>query len=240
VEGDEQNQFESGNEYFKFCCKNILLIFLVVDLSVTILREAIKYYYYIHVFGFYRIILNKDNVDQLEQLLGDLTDLIYISNDDHGKIMFKFYDDCQENRNRIHVRIKELAFKPNVKDVQLPLITLPSNPLITANFYINTNMDWEKFRTEISFRNGLSASFWLYVNTERVEGQVHKLVFYIDGKSYSQIQEMRHELPLDNGSAFVEVNNDPYWNDIANLPFRKYFHLVKNKAQIFFTILRSF
>jgi len=220
VEGDKLNQFQSGNEYFKFYCKNILLIFFVVDLIIPILPETIKYYYYIHVFGFYRIKLNKNNVDQLHQLLGGaLTGLIYISINDHGKIMFKFYNDNQENRNRIHDRIKELAFKPNIKDVQLPLITLPSNPLITANFYINTYMDWARFRTEISSRNGLSGSFWLHVNTERVEDQVYKLIFDIDAKSYSQIQEMGHELPLDNGSAFVEVNNDPYRNDIANLPF---------------------
>lgn len=182
--------------------------------------EAVKYYHYIHAFGFYKIKLNDVNVDQLKLLLGDtLTDLINISINDQGKIMFKLFGDIQERRDLIHNRIIQLVFKPNNVDVKLPLITLPSNLPITVNFYVGTNMDWEKFRKEISSQNGLSGSFWHYVGTERNEGQGYKLIFDIEGKSYSQIKEMGHELQLDNERVFVEVNNDPYRNDIDNLPF---------------------
>lgn len=181
--------------------------------------QAERHYYFIHVYGFYKIILKEKNTGELEQLLGDdLTSLISIPSNKQGKILFKILNDSQEYRDRLFSGLLQLAFVPRGKDMQLPLVTLPRNPLVKVFFRNDTYIDWDKFMINISLPNGISASYWTYEDTVQDESHGYKIIFNIDGKSYSQIQEMGHLLPLKNRKVRIEVDDDPYLTDINNLP----------------------
>ena len=203
----------------KYVLKLILNFFIA--LNVPILDRAEDHVYFMHAFGFYKTILNKINRDQLELLFGDgLMSLMQVLRSDRGKISFSFLNDNQEHRNLIHNRITALAFIPNNKDVQLPLITLPENLLITVYFYTNDNMDWDRLLVKLSNPNRLDGSLWIYVNTVEDESQGFKVIFRVDGKTHSIILDMERQLNLNGGIVNIidENNGNPYQNDMNNLP----------------------
>ncbi|XP_070509128.1 uncharacterized protein [Chironomus tepperi] len=187
-------------------------------LFVAILPEAGKCYYYITPYGYYMLILNHLNIEEFESLIGELISLIYITKNEQGKLSFKLWNESQQNRDLLHAKIKELSFIPHNMDVQLPLIIRHTNLLVQVSCLVNRDEVFYSLIRDLSLPNGMSASHWMQVDLIP-DGDRFRMIFEIDGKSYSQIQAMNHQLDFRGGRIDVRVEFDPYEADIRSLPF---------------------
>lgn len=174
--------------------------------------------YFIHPFGYYRVIFTPKNLDQLDELVVGFKQFIGSLN--LGKMEFAIPSNNAELRNQIpqvHNRILQLAFFPHETNIKLQLITLSENLMISLRCYINERSDTHTFLRQMGGINYVSASFWTGRDPEE-ENQRYRIDFQVDAKSYTQIQARNHQLLWKGVPITIEVINNPYLRDIEQLP----------------------
>jgi len=135
-----------------------------------------------------------------------------------GILVVIFVLDCPDDIiNQFKNKMKELAFRKLNETKQLPLVILPSIPRIQISFIIDRNMDVNVLMTRISYPNDISPAYWIYDHTMEIGSGMFKITFSIDAQSYLIIQKRNHLLTLDGQQVNINVVDNPYMQDFAQL-----------------------
>jgi len=177
-----------------------------------------------HPFGYYQNILCRRNVRQLKRLIGQQLNLqIYPLRIEQGKILVKFRNDDVEHRNQFREKLNNLAYIQDSRTEQLQLLIIIPNDLIKVSCCIDTDTEWNSFFSHISHPNGLSASRWRHYNREAElvlinDQQKFIKTFFVDAESYTKIHKKNHRLLFKEAQVEIIVDDNPYINDIRQLP----------------------
>ena len=163
---------------------------------------------FIHVFGYPLKELTGKNRREIDRLLKRTGLKRYVTSMgiEEGKFVVIFRQNDIDISNQFKIRMEELAFRPFLKDYQLPLVSLAGNLRVKVSCEINCDIKFEQFMAGLSFPNGLSASLWKLDEIKNIENQKNLITFFIDPPTFIKIHNRGNLLNFKRPQTQLEIS----------------------------------
>ncbi|KAL7020445.1 hypothetical protein ACKWTF_011538 [Chironomus riparius] len=158
---------------------------------------------------------NGDEIDHLASI--DLFRVIY-NKIENGTYKVKFLEP--ESMYEFNDSLNKLAFVPLNSNFQHPLVIVPpqlQTACITMSCIVNTRIDWDNFKTSISYQNLQELStLWNYRSIDYIPDGTSLIRFDVDPISFCSILEKDFLLQFNGQMIDVAVETNPWADDVAS------------------------